>query len=233
MLVAHLGQDQRDGYLTHLQSLNINLQGVMEVSATAQGYVFTFADKQQLTAFYPGTAVTKLQWEGHLKKNQAQPTSKDFAVMAPFPTPLTQASMAWLSSNIPLNHIVWNPGQYSQLLTEQEYLELANGCGWLVANATEMDFLDQLHPRLEHINYVRTDGAEPIQITTNTSSISFEVPPSNQIVDPTGCGDAFTAGMTAQLHQLNQSDIHRWPRILRRACLQAQACLAQQGTQCH
>ena len=232
-MISQLGKDQRNRYLSHLQSLQANLDGLMEVEQTAQGFVFSFADNQQFTAFYPGCEVTALEWNTHLEKIQTKPANTDLAVIAPFPTTLTKATLGWLTRNLHPNRIIWNPGQYTALLTQQDYLELANYCGWIVSNAGEMDFLDRLGPKLDHINYIRTDGPNPIKITTPQGSVEVSIPRAAQIVDPTGCGDAFIAGMAAQLNKLLQTDINTWPNLLEDACLQAQACLAQQGTQCH
>ena len=82
-----------------------------------------------------------------------------------------------------------------------------------------------------------TDGARPVRaLLSDGNQRTLPTPAVSPVIDPTGCGDAFVAGLIPTLMQtFDTLDSVRWEQkinaIVRAGIQQAGLCLTQRGSQ--
>ncbi|HSN70364.1 MAG TPA: carbohydrate kinase family protein [Steroidobacteraceae bacterium] len=160
---------------------------------TAQAYITTDLDDNQITAFHPG-AMT----HSHLQDVPAD-SGYTLAIVSPdgrdgmllHARQLTEAGIPFL----------FDPGQALPLFNGAELLDFVERARWVAVNDYESEVLTQrtglargeLAARVEALFVTR--GAEGSCIYTQGRRI--DVPPvaARTLKDPTGCGDAYRAGL--------------------------------------
>lgn len=224
---VYAGDDYPGDYARHVADHAISEAGVFRVNGTpcARGIVLTGHDGVQFTAFYPGPSGLD-RWVADLDR-LLERTAFD-AVIVATDLPEKMAGCAGRTAHLPLR--VWSPGQYAELLTPDD-LEAHLQCGgWLVVSRHEWLALCERLPEarwqqaFEYI--VITDGADPVQVLPGGES--YPVPAPERIVDPTGCGDAFTAALVAA--RLDGASL---PAAVRAGIRLAGRCLGAAGAQRH
>ncbi|MDP6375613.1 MAG: PfkB family carbohydrate kinase [Pseudomonadales bacterium] len=229
--VATVGLDDYHGYREHLRDLDINEAGVLTVpdATCPRGFIFTAPDQSQLTAFYPGpvgnpAAVSRRM---HALLSQYEPAA---VIIAPEQSIVVQAAANALRGHdtIPM---IWSPGQYSAHLPADLAGALAELADVIIVNRAEMAELETVMPAAAsgtaNCTFIITDGSG--DVTARGRGISARIPVApRQSVDPTGCGDAFTAAFA---HAWLAGHPIEW--CARRGIDLAAACLAETGAQCH
>jgi len=234
-------------YRKHLNALSVTQRACLRAAneSTARAVIFTDPDNQQFTGFYPGFVPTAEAWLTHLRSLDFSDT--EVVIQAPYPEALMRTTLSFFCASpngtgTPLRIFV--PGQYADQLTAPAMATLLQMADWVVGNAHEIDTI-RAHqtggaPRL----MLRTDGAQPITVFyPDGQQRHITVPKVAEPVDPTGCGDAFVAGLVAHLVAqprpcpIRQAADPLQPTRLQAAIehgiAQAQRCLARVGSQAH
>ncbi|MDY7577521.1 carbohydrate kinase family protein [Herbaspirillum sp. RTI4] len=227
LIMATVGQDSAP-YLDHLRQLNISSEciRVIDTAFTGQCFITTDADSNQITAFHPGAMSFSHQ-------NQvADAGSVKLAIVAPDGRDgMLEHSEQAIGLGIPL---IFDPGQGLPMFNGEElkhFIELATYVAVndyeaeLLTNRTGLS-LSQIAERVQAL--VVTRGELGAEIFTGGEKIVIPCVEADTIADPTGCGDAFRAGMLFGLS--NDMD---WATIGRLSSLMGSIKIAQQGPQNH
>jgi len=195
------GDDCPANYLKHIRAHNID-ERVMVCQTRANcaaAYIFTRGDGSQLTGFYPGSTVFRPP-----NPSQAEAIGECTAWIA---GPEDDATLLGRLAFIPsTSTLYWMPGQYTEV-TRKNVLEpmLARRPN-LIVNAKEWQTLLKTcgeQTLLESVEAVFiTQGENGVEFRASAKD-SFTQRPTNpaSTIDPTGCGDAFSATLVANLCQ--------------------------------
>jgi len=215
-------------YAEHLEKLGISLRYVrhMEGEYTPQAFITTDIDDNQITAFHPGAMQ-------HSYLNRVEDTEDiRIGIVAPDgKMAMIQHSKDFVSEGIP--HI-FDPGQGMTLFNGDELRQFIEEAKYIVVNDYEFQLLKEKSglDRKAIVNQVEalivTHGAEgSVLWTRETREVIDPVTPED-VQDPTGCGDAFRAGLIYGL--LNDLDLVTACRI---GSVMGAIKVAQQGPQNH
>lgn len=227
LIMATIGQDG-GSYLDRLDRLEISRRNIrtIESSYTAQAFITTDADNNQITAFHPGAMGLSHQNliadAGAVKLAIVAPDGRDG---------MLQHAKDCASLNIPF---IFDPGQGLPMFNGAEleyFIELAT---YVAVNDYEAELLTERTGRsLESIAQrvtalIVTRGELGAEIYTDGQKIDIPCVSVERAVDPTGCGDAFRAGLMYGM--LNDMD---WATSGRLASLMGAIKIAHQGGQNH
>ena len=235
LLLSSAGSEDFRRYAQHLGN---DLPGVLTIKGAhcAKANIITDPNGVQFTAFAPGPEVGVDDWTKHL---QSQPLEQlDVFVCAPFPTALMQLALTHVKERSPNTLSVWVPGQYADGL-DASALERAVGCcDVVIGNSHEIQHLrDTKKASLVGKTTIETDGGRPVRARlSDGNQRTLPTPRVTPIVDPTGCGDAFIAGLIpALLRAIDEHGVSQWERnindIIRAGTLQASKCISHRGSQ--
>lgn len=235
LLLSAAGSEDFRRYAQHLGH---QLDGILTVKGAhcAKANIITDPNGTQFTAFSPGPEIDIDTWTVHLQ-NQAF-ESLDLFVCAPFPAPMMQAALriAKVKNEKILN--LWVPGQYADGMDATALNNAILYCDVLIGNAHEIAHIRKMLPNgLSHKTVIETDGARPVRtLLTDGNQRTLPTPAVSPVVDPTGCGDAFVAGLVpALLKAMDESVDGHWEKningIVRAGIHQAGRCLTERGSQ--
>ena len=208
--LASIGKDGGH-YLQRLQALGINTGHIamLQDRYTAQCTIVTDAQQNQITAFHPGA----------MSEAHHNPAPVDLPIALGIISPNGKLAMQshaeqMHAANIPF---VFDPGQAMPLFDAAELQQLINQASWLAVNEYEA------HMLCEKIGYDRAALSRQVRGMVVTQSekgcevwqdgICEQVPAiaPAQVLDPTGCGDAWRGAL---LHGLQQGwDLLRCARL--------------------
>ncbi len=234
---VYVGDDYAGGYARHVAARGISETGIFHLPGTpcARGIILTGSDGAQFTAFFPGPSGAS-RWQADLEGLLDGPVggSIDAAVIAP-DLPEKMRGCARLLRDVPLS--IWCPGQYSELLEPEDVRATADTVNLIIANRHEWAALCGRVPAVRLLDAGRwalvTDGPRPVEILPEGARVPVPAAPANATTaaaghDPTGCGDAFVAGVTHGL-LVGWSAVSAAALGVRLAGL----CLLQRGAQAH
>ena len=193
--MAAVGTDFRP-YREYLEKLDIPLQYVTEVSDsyTAQAFITTDLDDNQITAFHPGAME-----QAHV--NHVREVNEDVKIGIVAPDgrdAMFQHSEELAEQEIPQ---IFDPGQAMPMFQKDDLLGFIDRAQYLCANDYEAHLLcdrtglseDHVAARLDAM--IVTHGAEGSTIRTDGKTETIQAVKADKVVDPTGCGDAYRAGL--------------------------------------
>jgi adenosine kinase len=196
VVLAAIGSDGHD-YLARFHGLGIDNTSVRVEPDhyTAQAIIITDADNNQITAFHPGAMA-----QSHLSP---VPVRSDLAVaiIAPDGREAMLVHAAQLhAAGVPF---IFDPGQQLPMFDGAELQHFVDQASWLAVNdyearmlcermATDMAALS-CTPNLRGI--VITLAAEGCDVWQQGRVAHLSGVAASAVVDPTGCGDAFRAGL--------------------------------------
>jgi len=215
-------------YQRRLESLGISTRYIrhLEGEFTPQAFITTDIDDNQITAFHPGS-----MQESYLNKvGDAQDIT--IGIVAPDGrAAMLQHSRDFERHGIP--HI-FDPGQAMTLFDGDDLKTFIKQANWLVANDYEFQLIQE-RTGLSHTEVaaqlealIITKGAEGSRLITNGSEEFIESVEPTAVEDPTGCGDAYRAGLIYGLQ--NNLDLVTSCRI---GSLMGSLKVAVQGPQNH
>ncbi|MCZ8016607.1 MAG: carbohydrate kinase family protein [Limnobacter sp.] len=192
--MATIGHDA-GGYFQRLQTLGIETTCVKQVSEefTAQAFITTDLDDNQITAFHPGAMshshLNKVSDAGDIAIGIIAPDGRDG---------MMQHAEQFAAAGVPF---VFDPGQGLPMFGKPEldrFLELAT---YAAVNDYEAKMLcdrtgltlEQISEKLEAL--VVTRGAEGSWIFEKGQRHDIPCVKAEKIADPTGCGDAYRGGL--------------------------------------
>ncbi|QKV51853.1 carbohydrate kinase family protein [Comamonas antarctica] len=192
--MAMLGSDG-ESYLEHMRNLGISTRHVGESSEiyTAQAMIMTDADNNQITAFHPGAMS-----HAHLLQVTSE-TPAAVGIVAPDGREaMLQHARQFHEAGIPF---VFDPGQGLPMFNGEELKAFIAQADWIAVNDYEAKVLcDRTGMDLAALSQqvrglVVTLGAEGCEVWEQGEKT--HVPPvvPKQVVDPTGCGDAWRGAL--------------------------------------
>ena len=194
VVMGTLGTDG-ETYRARLADLGIASDGVRVIddTYTAQAFIITDLDDNQITAFHPGAM-------NHSHRNAVTDVANvGLGIIAPDGKEGMQAHAAqFAAQNIPF---LLDPGQGLPLFSRDELATLIDSATYLAVNDYEAKLLSErtgwsigdLAERVDAL--VVTLGGEGSVIHANGATHAIPVARAYAVVDPTGCGDAYRAGL--------------------------------------
>ena len=225
-IMATVGDDAQP-YLDRLDKLGLTRAHIRQVagSFTAQAFITTDLDDNQITAFHPGAMTFS-----HL--NKVAETGATLGIVAPDGRDgMLQHARDFAAAGIPF---IFDPGQGMPMFNGDELLDFMQLADFACFNDYEAKLLsDRTGRSLEQLAglvraLVVTRGGEGSLIYAD--GVCYEIPcvTPEAVVDPTGCGDAYRAGL---LHGIAQG--WDWQRAGQLASLMGSIKIAQRGGQNH
>ncbi len=227
LIMATLGQDGAP-YLERLGRQGISTRCIRSVedAYTAQAFITTDADNNQITAFHPGAMSSS-----HLNKVQDAGAAK-LAIIAPDGRDgMIEHARDCARLGIPF---IFDPGQGLPMFSGDELKEFIAMATYVAVNDYEAELLTErtgltLQEIAERVSaLVVTRGEQGAEIFTADGKFDIPVVKVGAVVDPTGCGDAFRAGMLFGLTRGMD-----WMTIGRLSSLMGAIKIESQGGQNH
>jgi adenosine kinase len=226
-IVGVMGQDGGP-YLARLQKLGISTSNILikESSYNAQCFVTADLDNNQINAFHPGAMsfahennvadagparVAIISPDGHLGMIKH---AKDLAALG---TPF-----------------IFDPGQQMPMFNGAQLIEFIHQATYVTTNDYEIELLmertgltlEEIASRLQAL--IVTRGEQGSEIYTEGKRIDIPAVQADAVLDPTGCGDAYRAGLLFGLtNELG------WETTGRLASLMGAVKIAHKGAQNH
>jgi len=227
VVMATVGDDG-GAYIERLSSFGIATEAVRTVAGTftAQAYIITDLDDNQITAFHPGAMN-----QAHM--NHVSDVDRiGLGIVAPDGRDgMAAHAREFAAARIPF---VFDPGQGLPLFSGPELIEMIDSADYVAVNDYEARMLaertglseKEIAARVEAM--IVTLGADGSRI--HADGTVFEIPTvaPTALVDPTGCGDAYRAGL---LYGIGQG--WDWDRTGRLASLLGSLKIASRGGQNH
>ena len=215
-------------YAGWLESCSIDLSHITVVkdTFTAQAYVTTDLDDNQITAFHPGAM-------GFAHRNQVEAADGvSIGMVSPDGREgMIEHAAQFVEADIPF---IFDPGQGLPMFDGQELRRFINQATWLTVNDYEWQLLkDRTGLSIAEVTaglqaLIITRGGDGSIIHANGREIFIPVAAATEFNDPTGCGDAYRAGLLYGL--TNGFD---WETTGRVASLMGAVKIEYHGTQNH
>ena len=213
-------------YAEWMDKLGINREHVTTIddSFTAQAYITTDMDDNQITAFHPGAM-------GSSHENQVkQAHDVSIGIVSPDGRDgMIEHARQFADANIPF---IFDPGQGMPMFDGDDLLTFIEQATWITVNDYESQLLQERtglspHEIAERVDaLIVTRGAKGSYVYTSQKRLEIPSASAEQLVDPTGCGDAYRGGLLYGL--MNDMD---WETTCRIASLMGALKIQQHGTQ--
>jgi adenosine kinase len=198
----------------------------VENSYTAQAFITTDMDDNQITAFHPGAMDAS-----HLNRITDAPEITLGIVSPDGRQGMLEHAAQFAEAGIPF---IFDPGQGLPMFGGEELKRFIAQATWVCVNDYESQLLQERtglspHEIAEQVEaLIVTLGGDGAHIYTDRQRIDIPAAPVSAMNDPTGCGDAFRAGLLYGL--MNELD---WQTIGRIAALMGAIKIEHHGTQNH
>ncbi len=167
---------------------------VIDGAFTAQAFITTDLDDNQITAFHPGAMQ-------HAHLNQVSDAGSGIALGIVAPDgrqAMMEHAAQFAAAKIPF---IFDPGQGMPMFGAEELKTFIAQARWVAVNDYELALLQQktgftvsdITAQVEAL--VVTRGAEGSVIHTKEGALQVQCAKPRAVVDPTGCGDAYRAGL--------------------------------------
>jgi adenosine kinase len=192
--MATVGNDGAD-YVAHLRNKGISTEFIRELTDmyTAQAMIMTDRDNNQITAFHPGAMS-----QAHLSEVTARHDIKIGIVSPDGRDAMLQHAAQFKAAGVPF---VFDPGQGLPMFNGGELTQFVDLATWVTVNdyegrmLTERTGLDNKALSMRLAGLVVTLGAEGCEIWVDGEMTLVPPVKATQLVDPTGCGDAFRGAL--------------------------------------
>lgn len=229
--MATVGEDFKP-YKKWLKQCGMNRDCIVSIddTFTAQAFLTTDMDDNQIIAFHPGAMNHAHQTEITNELELAYDIS--LAIVAPDgKQAMIDHAEQLFTLGIPF---FFDPGQGLPMFNQEELRRFIAIADYVVVNDYESEMLSQkanmsvgaIASTVKAL--IITRGAKGSEIYVNNEVLHIPAAPIGSTVDPTGCGDAFRAGLLyGVLHQLD------WEVTGRMASLLGAIKIEHHGTQNH
>jgi adenosine kinase len=192
--MAAVGNDGKD-YVAHLRNKGISTEFITEIagSYTAQAMIMTDRDNNQITAFHPGAMshayLSEIKPRSDIKLGIISPDGRDAMLLH---------AAQFKAAAIPF---VFDPGQGLPMFNGAELMHFIDQASWVTVNDYEARMLSErcgldsseISRRVQGL--VVTLGAEGCEVWVDGEMTHVPAVKAAQLVDPTGCGDAFRGAL--------------------------------------
>ncbi|HUP95534.1 MAG TPA: carbohydrate kinase family protein [Burkholderiales bacterium] len=227
LIMATVGEDYHT-YSVRIDKLGLGQEHIRPITGTytAQAFITTDLDDNQITAFHPGAM-------NHSHVNHVQDASAvTLGIVAPDGREgMLQHAREFHEAALPF---VFDPGQGLPMFSGGELLEFVQMADYVTVNDYEAQMLqERTGQTIEQLAklvqaFVVTLGARGSLVHTRGGIIEIPSVKATELVDPTGCGDAFRAGLLYGL-----SNGYDWPTTGRLASLLGSIKIGSRGGQNH
>ena len=166
---------------------------VLDAEHTPQAFIITDQDNNQITAFHPGAM--SLSHEN--KVTDAKGVT--VGIVAPDGRDgMIQHAEQFAAAKIPF---IFDPGQGLPMFGKEDLERFVSQATWLAVNEYEWQMLQQktgwtLKDVVKQVDaLIVTLGSQGSTIHTRDDAINIPCATPKAVVDPTGCGDAYRAGI--------------------------------------
>ena len=215
-------------YARWLESQDIDLRHitVLEGTYTAQAFITTDMDDNQITAFHPGAM------DGAHANRVGEATGVSIGMVSPDGRQgMLEHAEQFVAAGIPF---IFDPGQGLPQFGSEELVNFIDQSTWVCVNDYESELLQERtgmspHEIAERVEaLVVTRGGDGSHIYTENRRLDVPAARVRDVIDPTGCGDAYRAGLLYGLmHSLD------WETTGRIAALMGAIKIERHGTQNH
>ena len=226
-IMATVGQDYAP-YQQWLDQCGISqdLIRIIDDSYTAQAYITTDMDDNQITAFHPGAMsfshLNKVPTDQGIEIGIVSPDGKDG---------MQQHAEQFVAADIPF---IFDPGQGLPMFDGDELSKLIGQATWVTVNDYEARLLqertgltpEQIAERVKGL--IITRGSKGSEIYADQQRYDIPSAKPAAVLDPTGCGDAYRAGLLYGLMETLD-----WETTGRIASLLGAIKIETKGTQNH
>ncbi len=226
-IMASVGHDFEPyaQWLNHCQ-ISTNFIKICDDHYTGQAYITTDEDDNQITAFHPGA----------MNSSHENSVPEDLNISIGIVSPDGKEGMQlhareFSEQGIPF---IFDPGQGMPMFNGDELLELINLATYATFNDYESELMQDrtglsLKQLAECVDaLIVTRGGEGSSIYTDEKCIEIPSAKAKTLSDPTGCGDAYRAGLLYGI--MNEFD---WETTGRIASLLGSIKIEHHGTQNH
>lgn len=194
-VLATIGKDY-ESYFNWLKKNKISTEGIKIIDRefTASAYITTDRADNQITGFNPGA----MKYPSEYKFNNANPKSSITIIAPGNLQDMGEYAKACKSEGI---DYICDPGQSLTAWEKKALLEWIDGSMLLISNDYELEMI----MNMTGMNKKELLGLTKTIITTlgekgsliSTSDVDVPIPPAKafDVVDPTGAGDAYRAGL--------------------------------------
>jgi adenosine kinase len=227
LIMAAVGDDA-GLYLTRLKQLGLSAAHVRQVpdTYTAQAFITTDLDDNQITAFHPGA----MNFSHQNQIGAARDVT--LGIVAPDGRDgMLQHAREFRELGIPF---IFDPGQGLPMFNGEELLDFVKLADYCTVNDYEAKLLtERTGKSLEELArevraLIVTLGASGSRIYADGKVIDIPVVPAQELLDPTGCGDAYRGGL---LYGIARG--WAWEKTGRLAALMGSIKIAHRGGQNH
>ncbi len=227
LIMASVGEDA-DPYFHRLDDLGLDARHVATVpqTFTAQAFITTDLDDNQITAFHPGamsfSQVNHVSDAADVRLGIVAPDGREA---------MQQHAREFAAARVPF---VFDPGQGLPMFNGDELMEFIGLADYVAVNDYEAKLLaDRTGRTIGDLaklvkGLVVTMGAEGSQIHADGQRIDVPCVKAAKVVDPTGCGDAYRAGLLFGI--VNELD---WDETGRLASIMGSVKIGHRGAQNH
>jgi len=199
---------------------------VIDTEHTGQAFITTDLDNNQITAFHPGAM-------GQSHANHiADASNVSLGIVAPDGRDgMIQHASEFVAAGIPF---IFDPGQGLPMFGGEDLRSFIDQASWVTVNEYEWSLMaertgwSEAEVARRVAALIVTKGGEGSTIYADGREITIPSAPARSVIDPTGCGDAYRAGI---IHGL----LHRlpWEVTGRVASLMGSLKIESRGTQNH
>jgi adenosine kinase len=199
---------------------------VIENTYTAQAFITTDMDDNQITAFHPGA----MSFAHDNRVGEAEGVT--IGIVAPDGRDgMLEHATQFAEAGIPF---IFDPGQGLPMFDGDDLMRFIEQATWVAVNDYEAELLESRTGKSAHEiaelceALIVTKGAKGSYIYTKSRRIEVPAAKAREVIDPTGCGDAYRAGLIYGL--MNGMD---WETTGRVASLMGAIKIEHHGTQNH
>ena len=227
LIMATVGEDFGP-YYRYLEKQGLSAEHVIQIegSFTAQMFLTTDSDNNQINAFHPGAMnfahQNKIGDANDVELGIVGPDGRDAMI---------EHAQQFAELEIPF---IFDPGQGLPMFSGEELLTFLDQANYAIFNDYESEMLldktglslEQLAEKVETL--IVTRGSEGSEIYNAGSMLKVACAPIAEAVDPTGCGDAYRAGL-----MYGMTNGRDWKTCGQMGALCGAIKIEQSGTQNH
>jgi adenosine kinase len=217
-----------DEYAGWMDQKGISKECIQKIDGvyTAQAYITTDHNNNQITIFHPGA----MNYSHENTVDQAKDIT--LGIVSPDGRQgMIEHAEQFCNARIPF---IFDPGQGMPMFDDKDLIQFMEQATWMTFNDYEFElFKERTGKSLNDIRscvqaLIITKGDKGSEIITTNKIIDIPLVKATSVLDPTGCGDAYRAGLLYGM--MNDMD---WETTGRIASLIGAYKIATNGTQNH